>query len=44
MVRQAAGTSRAELRREGDVATCGGCGRRYPIVVGVPVLVTDAAA
>ena len=33
----------AELRREGDGATCGGCGRRYPIVAGVPVLVTDAA-
>ena len=35
---------RAELHREGDVAACGGCGRRYPIVAEVPVLVTDAAA
>jgi hypothetical protein len=34
---------RAELRREGDAAICQRCGRRYPVVGEVPVLVTDAA-
>jgi hypothetical protein len=33
---------RAELRREGDAAICEGCGRRYPVVAEVPVLVAEA--
>jgi hypothetical protein len=35
---------RAEVRREGDAALCERCGARYPVVAGVPVLVTDVAA
>jgi len=35
---------RGELRREGDAVVCGGCGRRYPVVAGVPLLVVEAAS
>ena len=33
-----------ELRREGDAVVCGACGRSYPVVAGVPLLVSEAAA
>ncbi|WP_158944574.1 Trm112 family protein [Granulicella sp. S190] len=31
------------LEREGDIITCNGCRRRYPIVDGIPVLLADRA-
>ena len=35
---------RGELRREGEAVVCGRCGRRYPVVAGVPLLVVEAAS
>jgi len=32
-----------ELRLDGDRLTCVGCGRSYPIVDGIPVLIADRA-
>jgi uncharacterized protein YbaR (Trm112 family) len=33
-----------ELRMDGDRLTCEGCGRAYPIVDGIPVLIAGKAA
>ncbi|MBB5317275.1 Trm112 family protein [Tunturibacter empetritectus] len=32
-----------KLGRSGDVISCKGCGRRYPVIEGVPVLLADRA-
>jgi uncharacterized protein YbaR (Trm112 family) len=32
-----------DLRVEGERLVCGGCGRRYPIVDGIPVLIVEGA-
>ena len=36
-------TCRSELRAEGEALRCGGCGRRHPIVDGIPVLLPQGA-
>jgi hypothetical protein len=33
-----------ELTLRGDSLSCSGCGRAYPIVDGIPVLIADRAA
>lgn len=33
----------AEVRQEGDRIVCGGCGRRYPIRDGLPIMLIDEA-
>ncbi|MGH9590492.1 MAG: Trm112 family protein [Terracidiphilus sp.] len=32
-----------DLRVEGDCLVCGGCGRRYPVIDGIPVLIAERA-
>ena len=34
---------RAEVREEGDRIVCTGCGRRYPVREGIPILLVDEA-
>ena len=34
---------RGDLRVEEERLGCGGCGRRYPIVEGIPVLIVERA-
>ncbi|WP_433967644.1 Trm112 family protein [Tunturiibacter gelidiferens] len=34
---------RQQLVRLGDVISCKGCGRRYPVVDDIPVLLADRA-
>jgi uncharacterized protein YbaR (Trm112 family) len=33
-----------KLALEGDTVSCGACGRRYPVVDGIPVLLIERAA
>lgn len=33
----------AEVRQEGDRIVCSGCGRRYPIRDGLPIMLIDEA-
>lgn len=33
----------AEVRQEGDRIVCNGCGRRYPIRDGLPIMLIDEA-
>ena len=33
-----------DLRLEGECLVCGGCGRRYPVVDGIPMLIAERAA
>lgn len=32
-----------DLRVESERLVCGGCGRRYPVVNGIPVLIAERA-
>lgn len=35
---------RGDLGIDGDRVVCGGCGRAYPIVEGIPVLIVEQAS
>jgi len=35
---------RGSLRLEGERLICAGCGRRYTVIDGIPVLIADASA